>query len=147
MIKMLMTFAICMSCTAFVQASSTVLLESRTAGGMPGPNGPFSLTIQVLSNGMVQSTDGKSHKVVIAKLSNSSVAALTNQIADLKIEALTVPTGPECTDAPSTKVTVVKDGIKTVIGETVNCRDSVMDPAYKLLSTMHALLALSSNLK
>lgn len=113
-----------------LQSQAAVLLQSRTGGGMPGPDGSYSSELTLHTNGEVVSTRYRNRQVI----SNKVVAVIKNESALQRIQARvnelkggelvsTRPNESGCMDAPSTTYFIFKQGQALSVASRHNCID------------------------
>lgn len=127
-------------------AATSVIMKHAMHAGFAPPSMQGTFTVQLLSNGDVESVNNKNVKIKFAKLSTQAVQNVVKKIVALQEQELRGEDGPRCMDAPSTETIVVKNNKEVVIKSKVSCRAKEMTSAYELNATMDALLQLS-NLK
>ena len=127
--------------------AATALLKSRLVVGFAPEEDRGVFTTTVLSNGLVEFENNKGKVTHVLKMSKVAVKNLVAQIEKLEVEPLMGEDTPQCMDAPSSEIYVVKANKEILIKTVYNCREKIMNAAYNLVNLMQSFNNISDLVK
>lgn len=119
-----------------VEVDSTPILQHRTYGGMPGPDGSHSRTLTLTDDGTVivenflfpgwgspRKSPVQTGRVVLPQFEDADVVAHVIRLsAKIQGGAMEEPKGPGCMDAPNSSFEIVRAEQGIRFAETSQCR-------------------------